>query len=215
MARHERLDVNQMFATTLTINGTELTATATELNDLASGSDTVSGNVGTAGSGVTAEEYGNAYQHSTVLTIAKTDAFTVADDAALADGHLIYTFPAGEIVVWGASFIDCGITLAEDTDATPDVGLGTLEGSDSQATLSADDAACENILTGQTWSASCDGTVQSKTAMLAAPLVIADADDHTVFFNIAATWSDTAGTDLTGDLAGTVVLLWDYIGNPA
>jgi len=210
MSRYEDLKVNKLRATSLYLG-----SGSGVLTDLAGGLTTITGNIGTAGTGVSALEYGNAYQHTTVLTVAQTDAFTVADNSALADGSLIYTFPDGEIVVWGAAFVDCAITLAEDTDATPDVGLGTLEGSDTQATLSADDAACENILTGQTWSATCDGSVQTATVMLATPLVLATADDHTVYFNIAATWSDTAGSDLTGDLAGTVVLLWQYIGEPA
>lgn len=160
---------------------------------------------GTPAAGVTAVTYGDGVNFTTVLTVAQTNAITVADNAALADGSLLYTFPAGEILITGAS-MSIGVTLAEDTTATADVGLGTLQGSDAQATLDADDAACENILTGQT-AADCNGTATVKTVGNQV-LVIATADAHTVYFNIADTWADTAGADLTGDIAGTVTLKW-------
>lgn len=164
---------------------------------------------GTAGTGVTASEEGDGRTHTTVLTVAATDALTVADNAALSDGHLVYTFPAGEIIIESA-YMSMGVTLAEDTtQAAAEIGLGTTAGTGAAATLGAVAATAENIL-GPATPTACDGTATVTTAAVGAgtPLVIATAGAHTVYFNIAATWADTAGADLTGDIAGTITLCW-------
>lgn len=191
-----------------TVTATTVNATTANLDSVVTDSVEIATEPGTPNTGVTAVTYGDGKNFTTVLTVDVENAVTVADNAALADGYLLYTFPAGEVVVT-ASSMSMGLTLAEDTTATPDVGLGTLLASDAQATLSADDAACENILTGQT-AADAAGTETLKTVGNQV-LVIGTADDHTVYFNIAATWADTAGADLTGDIAGTVVLKWSIM----
>ncbi len=164
-------------------------------------------NVGTANTGVTAVEYGDAYKHTTILTISQVNAVTVDDNAAISDGYLLYTFPAGEIVI-DSAYMSMAVTLAEDTTATPEVGLGTLIGSGANATLGAVGAGAENVL-GPATADDCAGTAEVLTA--APGLVIATAAAHILHFNIAATWADTAGTDLTGDIAGTVVLNWSFL----
>jgi len=168
-------------------------------------------NVGAVNTGVTAVEYGDGYNHVTVLTVSQVDALTLADNAALADGYLLYTLPAGAICV-DYSYMSMAVTAAEDTTATADVGLGTTLASAAQATLDLDNAACENIITGQT-AANCSGTATVKTAAPTAgiPYIIESADDHTIYFNVADTWADTAGVDLTADIAGTVVIAWRFL----
>ncbi len=169
-------------------------------------------NVGTANAGVTAVERGDGYNHVTILTVSKADALTVADDAALADGYLLYTLPAGACIIESA-YMSMAVTAAEDTTATADVGLGTVIGSTAIATLDLGaSGTMENILTGQT-AANCSGTATVKTAIPTAnvPLVIAAGDAHTVYFNVADTWANTAGSDLTADIAGTVVLAWRFL----
>lgn len=190
---------------------TEVNVTGAELNLIDGGVTKTTANVGTAGTGVTAVEYGDGLNHTTVLTVAVTDAVTVADGAALCDGYLVYTFPAGEVIVNSAS-ISMGVTLAEDTDATPELCIGNVLGSDAQATCGEDDAGLENIL-GPATADDCAGTAEVLTAATnsGAPLVLATADDHKVYFNLCATWSDTAGADLTGDIAGTVVINWQFM----
>lgn len=164
-------------------------------------------NVGTANTGVTAVEYGDAINHKTVLTVSQEDALTAADNAALASGYLLYTLPAGAVVV-KSSYMSVGVTMAEDTTATPEVGLGTTIGSGANATLGAVGAAAENIQEGKAAAnASGTATVQTKGTLL----VIEAAGDHTVYLNCADTWADTAGTDLTGDIAGTVILEWTFL----
>jgi hypothetical protein len=169
-------------------------------------------NVGTANTGVTAVEYGDGYNHTTVLTVSQADALTPADNASLADGYKIYTFPAGEIIVESA-YMSMALTSpsTEQASDTPDVGLGTVTGSGAVAVLGGT-ATFENIITGQT-AADANGTATVKTATPTAgvPLVIATAGAHTVFFNAADGWADDTGGDLDIDIAGTVVLNWRFM----
>ena len=81
--------------------------------------------VGTANAGVTAVEYGSGVNHKTVLTVNQAAALTLGDNASLADGYLLYTFPAGALVVNSAS-MSMGVTNAEHAAENPDVGLGVL-----------------------------------------------------------------------------------------
>ena len=161
--------------------------------------------MGVAGSGVTAVESGVGNRRTTVLTLAKVNAFTVTDDSAICDGHLIYTFPAGEILIESVSG-SINVTLAEDhANAAAELGIGSVIGSDTQATLGADDAGCEDHL-GPIATANMAGVANVLTQTQ--ELVIATGASHLVHVNIGSTWNDTAGTDLTGDLAGTVTINW-------
>lgn len=166
-------------------------------------------NIGTAGTGVTAVEYGNGYTHTTVLTIAATDAVTVADDAALADGHLVYTFPAGALIIT-AGYLSGAISVAEDTtNSAAEAALGTTMSTGANATIGASAATDEDI-SDPAASITCDGVAEVVT-MLATDKMIATGDAHTVYFNIASTWGNTAGTDLSGDISGTGVIVWNFI----
>lgn len=165
---------------------------------------------GTAGTGVTAFEGGDRVNRWTRLTINAVDAITVADNAALADGHLIYTFPAGNIIVTGA-YLSGAVSVAEDTtNAVAEIALGTVIASGANATIGAVGATSEN-LSGPAASVVCDG-VDEFVTFLATDVLIPSADAHTVYFNVASTWGNTAGADLTGDLSGTAILLWKYLG---
>lgn len=166
-------------------------------------------NVGTANTGVTAVEYGNGFNHTTVLTVSQTDALTIADNAALSDGYLLYTLPAGAIVV-NSAYMTMGITAAstEAQSDTPEVGLGTLIGSGVNATLGDVGANAENIL-GPATADDCNGTAELLTQGKFVAIEAADA--HTVYFNVADTWADDTGGDLTADIAGTVVLNWSFL----
>lgn len=164
-------------------------------------------NCGTPNTGVTAVEYGDGRIHQTVLTIAKTDAIDIADDAALADGYKIYDFPAGSVIING-TYMTAGVTVAstESQAVNADLGLGTTVASGANNVLSAN-AAFENVLTGQT-TAGCTGTAAVKT--VGTQLVIEAGDSHSLFLNVAATWANDTGGDLTGDFAGTVVVNWVF-----
>ncbi len=166
-------------------------------------------NVGTANTGTTAVEVGDAYNHTTILTVSTTLP-AIAGGANLAVGKLLYTFPAGEIIIESA-YMSMGITQTQGNinADTPDGGLGTVIGSGVVATLDGT-ATFENIITGQTFT-NCTGTAAVKTAIPTAnvPLVIAAAGAHTVYFNVADGWA--ASGDAAALLAGTVVLNWRFM----
>lgn len=167
------------------------------------------GTNGTAGTGVTATEYGTPDFHKTVLTLTDVNLGAIAGAAAEAAGALIYTLPAGKIVVRAASMNIALTNTDGNIDAdTPDLGVGTTIGAGANATLNAVDAAAENIITGQTAN-NVTGTAEVKTVGDQV-LVIETAGDHTVHLNVADTW---AGAETTGVVAnGTVTLLWEHIG---
>jgi len=166
-------------------------------------------NVGAAETGSTAVEYGDGHHHTTVLTVSTTLP-AIAGGANLAVGKLLYTLPAGAVIV-KAAYMSLGITQSEGNinADTPDGGLGTVIGSGVVATLDGT-PTFENILTGQTFN-NCTGTAEVKTAQPTAgvPLVIEAAEAHTVHFNVADGWA--ASGDAAAALAGTVVLEWEFM----
>lgn len=168
-----------------------------------------SANIGTAGTGSTAVEYGDGQHHATVLTV-NTTLPAIAGGAALAIGKLLYTFPAGAIVINEVK-MNLAITQTQGniTNDTPDVGLGTVIASGAVATLDGT-ATFENILTGQT-AANCNGTATVKTQdeNLDAIVIETGASPRTVYFNAADTWA--ASGDAAALLTGTVTLHWCYM----
>lgn len=163
-------------------------------------------NIGTANTGVTAVEFGNGRHHVTKLTFSGLPIAAITGGANLAVGKLLYTLPAGAILVKSAYM---SVALA-GTDApsaivadTPDTGIGTTIGSGVQALLSGV-AGAENILTGQT-SNDVNGTAEVKTVGDQV-LVIEAAGAHTVHLNVADGWA--AGGDTMLKASGTVVLEW-------
>jgi len=184
-----------------------------ESGQVITGSQTVSGskitsqNLGAVGAGVTAVETGDGNQHTTTLTLAGVlPAITGGVNQAV--GLLIYTFPAGAIVI-NHAHISVGITQSEgniDNDQ-PEVGLGTVIGTGAVAVLS---TTLENIITGQV-AANCTGTATVKTAIPTAsvPFVIETSEAHTLHFNAADGWA--ASGDLAATIAGTVVIDWSFV----
>ena len=181
-------------ATGLTSSSWDLVVAATAING------------GTVGTGVTAAESAAGENHTTILTCTGI-AMTIGDTAALADGALIYTFPAGPIVVNASSF-SLGLTLTTGTPTTdtPEIGLGTVIGTGVVATLGAGAATWENI-GGPVVLADCAGA--AGVGSLAPGLVIETAGAHTVHINIADTWANVDDTAAT--VAGTVTLNWTRV----
>lgn len=143
-----------------------------------------------------------------IVTRITTDTVlpAIAGGANLAVGKKLITFPAGVIRVYGA-YMNLAITQTEgniDAD-TPDGGLGTTIGSGAVAVLGGT-AAFENILTGQTFN-DCDGTAE--VVQVATDLLIAAADSHDVYFNVADGWA--ASGDAGALLQGTCSILWSKL----
>ena len=174
---------------------------------------TTSRNTGTVNTGVTAVEYGDGYNHVTVLTVSQTNSLTLADDGSICDGYLLYTLPAGACIVH-AAYMSMSVTAgsAQLQADTPDVGLGTVIGTGGVSVLGGT-GTFENILFGLA-AADANGTATVKTAMTTdalGGLAIDTANAHTIHFNAAAVWSDDTTPDLTADIAGTVVLKWPFM----
>lgn len=159
-------------------------------------------NVGTANTGVTAAEFGNDKIHVTKLSFTDLAVGSATGAANLAFGKLIYTLPAGAVIVKSAymSVALSGAGSTVDAD-TPDGGLGTVIGSGVNALLSAT-GTFEDILTGQTFD-DVNGTAEVKTVSNQILSIEASAA-HTVHFNLADGWAGAAAVTATG----TVVLEW-------
>ncbi len=190
-------------------------AIQTQLDDEASARTTADGllspkinitHIGVAATGVVAAEKGNGYTNTTVLTVASVlPAITGGADQAV--GKLLYTFPAGSILV-KACYMSVGITQSEahiDAD-TPEIGLGTVIGTGAVAILDTPNTF-ENLLTGQV-AADCAGTATVKT-VADQVFVIEAGDAHTVHLNAAFGWA--ASGDAAAAIAGTVVLEWQFM----
>ena len=180
--------------------------TAAEVN-AALAHSSVTDNVGTVGTNVTAVEAGNATNHLTTLTLASV-AYTIGDNAALADGALVYTFPAGVIAINSVS-CSLGLTLTTGTPTTdtPEIGLGTVIGSGVNATLGDVAAGAEDIA-GPAVMDDVAGTAEIFSN--ATPQILAAADVHLVHVNIADTWADVDDTAAT--MSGSIYINWSFLG---
>jgi hypothetical protein len=176
------------------------------------------GSVGVAQAGAVATEWGDQVDHTTVLVLTNFPVGTSGDNANLALGALLYTFPAGIIQIDSSALVALGVTAAISvTTDTPEVGLGTTQAAGAHATLGAVAATAENISEGgDTTNIAPDvaGTAtvnSSKKPTVASgddgPLIIPAASAHMVYLNVADGWADvTAAGAVT--VSGTVVINW-------
>lgn len=186
-----------------TFTGTPVLPSTTDLDSITS-----KDNLGTAATNVSAVEYGDGFQHTTVLTVTNAVLPAITGGGDEAEGVLLYTLPAGACVV-DKAYMSLAIQQQDGniTSDTPDGGLGTLQATGNQATLDSLGAGYEDILTGQTFN-DCDGTAEVKTVANQVK-VIESGDAHTVYFNVADGW---AASGDTGPLvSGTVVLHWQFM----
>ena len=186
-------------------------ATTDVLDLLADGCIIVSNiaNIGTAGVGVAAVEYGGPFDHTTVLTLGAACVLpAIAGGAALGVGTLLYTLPAGAQII-DAAQIAVGITQTQGNinANTPTVGLGHVVASGVVSVLSGT-ASFQSIAVGKA-AANCTGTPTVQTAAATASPFTLTSDIggvKAVYFNAAATWS--ASGDAAAKLSGTVTLKW-------
>lgn len=164
-------------------------------------------NVGTAGANVTAFEYGDGYNHVTVLTLAAVELTPTIPADAEGAGAIIYTFPAG---VYAGHMIHADITSGVMDSATnaADAGFGSLIASGDIATLTT--AAMEDWMTGQTVADVSSFVFEKSTIMTAGvPLIFEAAGSHVLHANVAGTWDATVAT---ASLTGTVTVYWTFLG---
>lgn len=189
----------------LVIGGTQTVTGALALN----GTTTSTSNVGTAETGITAVHHGDGTNMRAVLTL-DTTLPAIAGGAALGVGKLLYTLPAGAVLVNDA-YMSVAITQTDgniDAD-TPDVGIGTVIASGAVSVLGGT-TTFENIITGQT-AADCDGTATVKTTAPTAgtKFAVETGDAHTLHLNVADTWA--ASGDAGALLTGTVIIDYTFV----
>jgi len=178
---------------------------------LETGLITTEANVGTPGTNVTAEEYGDGYHHVTILTLTATSLGAPNAGNNSAHGALIYTFPAGTHLHSVTGF-NVGLTLGGVTTDTPDVGVGSVIGSGAQALLSGVGATSEDYITGQTWGVALDGTatvvepIGAVAGLMTGISLNGAADVKALHLNAADGWNAGVTGNLTAD--GTVTLVW-------
>lgn len=162
-------------------------------------------NAGTAAAGVTAHEERDGAFHITTLRFTNLSVGTVADNAAKAFGVLIYTLPVGAKIINGSS-VSVGLTGSNAGNAadTPELGLGTVIATGSEATLGAAGATMENIMEGAAVT-NCTGTAYSN--IVGTDLGILASGAKTIHLNVADTWADITGAG-TITATGTVKLSW-------
>ena len=164
-------------------------------------------NVGTAGTNVTAVEFGDGFNHVTVLTLTATALTPTIPADAEGAGAIIYTFPAGVYAVDSCHMDITAATVDSATNAA-DLGVGSLIASGDIATLTT--AAMEDYITGQTVAdVSSIATEKSTIPTAGASLLFEASGSHVVHINIAATWNNTIATL---DMTGTVTIAWKFLG---
>jgi hypothetical protein len=161
-------------------------------------------NVGAVPGTVTAVEYGDGYNHVTVLTV--TAAVLVPDIPANNEevGALIYTFPAGVHQVHSVH-MDITAINSGNTGFAADLGCGSTLAAGDGTTLQ--EATDEDFLDGQTIAAIQTPATEKS---LASDGTVFEATDSKLFhLNLAAAWS--AG-EADPTITGTVTIRWSYLG---
>ena len=170
---------------------------------------------GTPGTGVTALESGQGTLRKTTLIVAAGHVLvTTPDNESLAQGALIYTFPAGVIIVHRV-YGDVGLEIndAANIADTPEIGLGTVIGAGAIAVLNG--TTMEDIW-GPHVVAGCDTGADATDAgqfVSVKDFFIANAGVHTVYLNCADAWAnngnDTASVVLEND--ARFVIEWTHL----
>lgn len=187
-------------------NRVNITQTPSQIQALVNIASAEGSSQGTAGTGVTAVEYGNGRDIVTVLTLTNL-TYAITGAVSLGLGKLIYTFPAGAHV-HEASYMRVALqgTGVVNTD-TPVVGIGSVIATGAVSVLSGT-ATFQDYIAGQT-ATNCNGSFTTKTAVATAGALTGisineAASVKNVHLNIADAW---AGAD-TITLNGVVTLKW-------
>jgi hypothetical protein len=183
-----------------TFSGTATFSTA----PVFSAEPTTSVSVGTAGTGVTAVEYGDGAVHKTVLTLTLTGAndidFTDGADATI--GVKLYDFPQGFLTV-----LSTVANLSSTTDAgmldAYELALGSADGSGADVDISGTD---EDFMAGI---AVTNGEAQAAQGYQLGALVL---DGHTtavdLYLNVAQADAGIDVTNGTVAITGTITIVW-------
>jgi len=209
------MNIGVSTATQIVMGSTGVTTSITGPADIAEG--TLTGlNVGTAAAvgTVAVEEYGDGYNHVTVLTLTDYVIGPLAGAAAaltLVPPQALYVLPAGGALV-EACYISIALTAA-GTAVTPEIGLGSVIGDGSaNATIGGAGATMEDYHEGfavadtDTHAVVANGPVGATAGYGTDIALNAATDSKNIFLNCAGTWNANNTGNLTG--TGTVVIKW-------
>lgn len=169
---------------------------------------TTSVNIGTANTGVTATEYGDARNHVTKLTFTDLAIGSAVATANLAFGKLLYTLSAGAQLV-EAVFMNLALTgTVTIVGNTPDVGIGSVIASGAVNVLGGT-ATFEDYITGQTSGAISGANlievVTGATAGVLTGIALNKSTSaKTIHLNVADGWAGAGDVTATG----IVVIVW-------
>lgn len=173
------------------------------------------GSVGTAGTGAVAEEHGDAFYHITKLTCTTLAVGTGADNADLAIGGLVYTFPSGAIMIMDGSVKGIFDQASHGTIGDGEVGLGTVVGSTAVDTIAEVGATSGDVMLGRAISSYVLGTTVvtaggNPVTAGGVTVIASGASPRTVYLNLAATWPDIASAEAV-TFTGVVTIRWRII----
>lgn len=186
------------------------------------GSQLTTSNVGTVTTAATttAEEHGDGVWHITKLTMTAFAIGTSGDNENLRVGAKFYTWPSGTVILCESVSIAGGITAAvSNTAQTPEVGIGSVQGTTAAATLS---TTTEDYVDGGAAGGTGDaatvapdvagGAFNKCNLSTVRPIVKASGGlSRDLYLNIAVAWADvTAAGAVT--FTGTITLVWRIIG---
>jgi len=184
-----------------------------------SGSSTLTANVGTASTSVTAVETGSGPFHQTVLTI--TNLAIAISDANVGGGAKLYTFPEGNITILGAT---CTVTeTTTSTIATTlkasktlSVGIGsvqtTTQGSGTLVTTQQDIVnafACTSSATINVAGTAVNGKQLGTTTIRLDGTTTAQP----IWLNCGVVTNTDIDADATSTWSGTATITWVYSGD--
>lgn len=181
------------------------------------GASSVTANVGTAGTGVTAAEYGDDVIHKTVLTLS---AVSVAvGDTSVGGGSLIYTFPEGVISVLGgvstlAATTTTDVTATLNGGKTLSVGVGTVvtlaQSSGTLVTTEQDIINAHTVVSSTTINVA----GAASTGFNATPKGLnGSASASKAYLNVGVPTATDIDADATVTFSGTVTINWAYVGD--
>lgn len=167
--------------------------------------------VGTAGTNVVAQEHGDGVFHYTKLTCTAFAVGTGGDAEDLTIGGLVYTFPAGALMISDGSVKGVFDQASHGSISDGEVALGTVVGAGAEDTV--ETVGGEDLMVAQAISSVTLGTTVVTVGGLAAtaPKIIASgASPRTCYLNLAATWPNIAAPEAV-TFTGVITLRWRII----
>ena len=200
-------------AGTQDVSGAQTFSGAVDITgELSTAAQVTDANIGT-NAATSVKEYGDGFNHMTVMTLTAMAVSAITEGAAEATGVKIYDFPAGAIIL-EAVYMSLALNMnGTDQDAiNADMGVGSTIGTGAVALLDTT-AGFEDMLSGQ--NVLCNGVaavVFAKQSTAGGPMFIASGDVRTVHVNYAnSAWAAQSDGDGTGALTGTVILVWKFL----